>query len=112
MLLYVCSVRTTYVLESVQDFLIKLGIEPLMHLLEISTFSLNIVIVRLTKIMNRADKIGHIFKGQIISKRFFLAEDSPIKRTKTRRILVKTNSFVRFLGKSWLDKFFSKLTDL
>ena len=43
-------------LESVQDFLIKLDIKPLMHLLEISTFSLNNVIVRLTKIMNRADK--------------------------------------------------------
>ena len=43
-------------LESVQDFLIKLDIKPLMHLLEISTFSLNNVIVRLTKVMNRADK--------------------------------------------------------
>ena len=43
-------------LESVQDFLIKLGIKPLMHLVEISTLSLNNVIVRLTKIMNRADK--------------------------------------------------------
>ena len=42
--------------ETVQDFLIKLGIKPLMHLLEINTFSLNNVIVRLTKIMNRADK--------------------------------------------------------
>ena len=42
--------------ESVQDFLIKFDIKPLMHLLEISTFSLNNVIVRLTKIMNRADK--------------------------------------------------------
>ena len=41
-----------------------------------------------------------ILKGQIISKCFFLAEDSPKKRTKTRRILVKTNSFVRFLGES------------
>ena len=39
-------------------------------------------------------------KGQIISKRFFLTEDSSKKRTKTRRILVKTNSFVRFLGES------------
>ena len=39
-------------------------------------------------------------KGQIISKRFFLAEDSSKKRTKTRRILVKTNSFVRFLEES------------
>ena len=38
------------------------------------------------------------FKGQKISKRFFfLAEDSSKKRTKTRRILVKTNSFIRFL---------------
>ena len=34
-----------------------------------------------------------LVKGQIISKRFFLAEDS-------RRILVKTNSFVRFLEES------------
>ena len=43
-------------LETVEDFLIKLDIKPLMHLLEIITFSLNDVIVRLTKIMNRADK--------------------------------------------------------
>ena len=45
-----------HTLESVQDFLIKLDIKPLMRLSEISTFSLNNVIVRLTKIMNRADK--------------------------------------------------------
>ena len=44
------------ILESVQDFLIKLDMKLCMHLVEISTFSLNIVIVRLTKIMNRADK--------------------------------------------------------
>ena len=43
-------------IESVQDFLIKLGIKPLKHILEISTFSLDNVIVRLTNIMNRADK--------------------------------------------------------
>ena len=43
-------------LESVQDFLIKLDIKTLMHLLEISTFSLNNVIIRLTKIMNRVNK--------------------------------------------------------
>ena len=48
--------RADYLLESVQDLLIKLDIKPLMHLLEISTFSLNNVIVRLTKIMNRANK--------------------------------------------------------
>jgi hypothetical protein len=39
-------------------------------------------------------------KGQIISKRFFLAKDSSKKQTKTRRILVKTNSFVGFLEES------------
>ena len=49
-----CSFRGSW-LESVQDFLIKLDIKPLMHLMEISTFSLNSVIIRLTKIMNRAD---------------------------------------------------------
>ena len=44
-------------LESVQDFLIKLDIKTLMHLLKISTFSINdVIIIRLTKIMNRADK--------------------------------------------------------
>ena len=42
--------------ESVQDFLIKLDMKPRMHLVEISIFSLNLDIVRLTKIMNRGDK--------------------------------------------------------
>ena len=53
---YSIYINRTVRLESVQDFLIKLDIKPLMQLLEISTFSLNNVIVRLTKIMNRADK--------------------------------------------------------
>ena len=44
------------ILDTFQDFLIKLDIKPLIHLLEISIFSLNNVILRLTKIMNRADK--------------------------------------------------------
>ena len=39
-------------------------------------------------------------EGQIILKRFFLAEDSSKIRTKTRRILVKSNSFVHFLEDS------------
>jgi hypothetical protein len=40
--------------ETVQDFLIKLGIKPRisMHVLEMCIFSLNHVIVRPTKIMN------------------------------------------------------------
>ena len=43
-------------LESFQDFLIQLDMKPRMHLVEISIFSLNLVMVRLTKIMNRSDK--------------------------------------------------------
>ena len=42
--------------ENFQDFLIKLDIKPLMHLLKISIFSLNKDIVRLTKIMNNLVK--------------------------------------------------------
>ena len=45
-----------YIVDTVQDFLIKLGIKPRMHQWEISIFSLNNVIVRPTKIMNRANK--------------------------------------------------------
>ena len=37
------------ILESVQDFLIKLDMKPCMHLVETSIFSLNHVIVRLPK---------------------------------------------------------------
>ena len=51
-------------LETIQDFLIKLGINPRLHVLEISIFSLNNVIVRPTKIMDRADKNWAHFKKQ------------------------------------------------
>ena len=40
-----------WTVESVQDFLIKLDMKPCMYLVEISIYSLNHVIVRLTKIM-------------------------------------------------------------
>ena len=53
---YMFNVRITYAIESVQDFLIKLDMKPCMHIVEISIFSVNLVFVRLTKIMNRADK--------------------------------------------------------
>ena len=48
--------RTLCGLESVQDFLIKLDMKQCMHFVEISIFSLNLVIVILTKIMNRVNK--------------------------------------------------------
>ena len=38
--IYCCSKDTDYRLETVQDFLFKLDIKPLMHLLEISTYLL------------------------------------------------------------------------
>ena len=41
-----------YNLDTLQDFLIKLGIKPRMHLLERDIFSLYRVIVKPTKIMN------------------------------------------------------------
>ena len=44
------------VLETVQDFLIKLGIKPVMHLLEVHIFSLNYDIIRLAKIMDNLVK--------------------------------------------------------
>ena len=53
-------------LETVQDFLIELGIKPLMHLLEISIFSLNNDIVRLTKIMNNLVKDLKILSFKVI----------------------------------------------
>ena len=60
--LYALQTRLVQGLESVQDFLIMLDMKPCMHLVEISIFSLNYVIVRLTKIMNRADKNWAQFK--------------------------------------------------
>ena len=49
-------------LVTVTDFLIKLGMKPHMHLVEISIFSLNNVTVRPTKIMNRLDNNWAGFK--------------------------------------------------
>ena len=54
--------------ETVQDFLIKLGIKPLMHQLEISIFSLYNDLVRLTKIMNNLGKDLKILSFKVILK--------------------------------------------
>ena len=61
-------------LESVQDFLIKLDIKPLMHLLEISFFSLNNDLVRLAKIMNNLVKDLKILSFKVIFKCLKLVE--------------------------------------
>ena len=43
--------------DTVQHFLIKLGIKPPLHILKISIFSLNHVIIRPTKILNNLLKV-------------------------------------------------------
>ena len=61
-------------LETVQDFLIKLDIKPLMHLLKISIFSLNKDIVRLPKIMNNLIKDCKIRTFKVIFQCLKLVE--------------------------------------
>ena len=65
-----------YRLDTVQDFLIKLGIKPCVHTLKISIFSLNHVILRPSKIMNNLLKDSKIrtfkviFQHQKLTKSF------------------------------------------
>ena len=77
-------IRVTCMIEKVQDFLIKLDIKPCMHLEEISIFSLNHVIVRLTKIYEQPPQTSQnsyfqshfsVLKiGRIFPKKFFYEE--------------------------------------
>ena len=53
-------------LECVQDFLIKLDMKPCMHLVEISIFSLNHVIMRPIKILNNILKVCKICTFEVI----------------------------------------------
>ena len=57
-----------HTLDTVQDFLIMLGIKLLLHLLKISIFSLNHVILRPTKIMNNLLKDCKICTFKVISQ--------------------------------------------
>jgi hypothetical protein len=65
-----------YEVESVQDFLIKLDIKPLMHLLEMSTFSLNNDLIRLTEFQSHfsVSKIGWISPKKISLKNIWLGD--------------------------------------
>ena len=64
----------------VQDFLIKLDIKPLMHLLKTSIFSLNNDLVKLTKIMNNLVKDLKILSFKVIFQCLKLAESFQKKR--------------------------------
>ena len=69
-------------LKTVQDFLIKLGIKPLMQLLEISIYSLNNDLVRLTKIMNNLVKDLKILSFKVIFQGLKLVESFQKKSVK------------------------------
>ena len=80
------------VLDTVQDFLIKLGIIPCMHLWKISIFSLKNVIISPTKIMNGANnnwarvQKTKYFKNQSFQIISLLNVD--LHRKKIRKILL------------------------
>ena len=61
-----CCINSLCVLDTVQDFFIMLGIKPCLHILKISIFSLNHIIVRPTKIMNNLLKVCKICTFKII----------------------------------------------
>ena len=65
-------------IETVQDFLIKLDIKPLINLLKISIFSLNNDILRLTKIMNNLVKGCKIRTFKVIFQCLKLVESFQI----------------------------------
>ena len=53
-------------LDTVTDFLIKLGIKPCMHLLEIGIFSLNDVIARGTNYEQSQQKLGTFLENKVL----------------------------------------------
>ena len=58
--------KNLWPIKTVQEFLIKLDIKPLMHLLEISIFSLNNDFLRFTIIMNNLVKDLKILSFKVI----------------------------------------------
>ena len=62
------------VVETIQDFLIKLDIKPLVHLLKISIFSQKNDLVRLIKIMNNLFKDLKILSFKVIFQCLKLVE--------------------------------------
>ena len=101
-------------LDTIQKFLIKLDIKPLLHLLEISIFSLNNDLIRLTKIMNNLVKDLKILSFKIIfqylklvksfQKKIHATKVTKISKNKRRKYgMIKTllsNLRIRL----WLEK--------
>ena len=91
--------------ETVQDLLIKLDIKPLMHLLEISIFSLNNDLVRLTKIMNNLVKDLKILSFKVIFLCLKLVES--FQKNIFEEYLIRRPTYINeiFL-KHWFLKYF------
>ena len=91
--------------ESVQDFLIKLDIKPLMHLLEKSIFSLNNHLVRLTKIMNNLVKDLKIRSFKVIFQYLKLVES--FQKKICEEYLIRRPTYINeIFWKLWFLKYF------
>ena len=64
--------RLAWALDTFQDILIMLGIKPHLHILKISVFTLNNLILRLTKNMEKSwQKLGTFFVNEVLKKSKF-----------------------------------------
>ena len=86
-------------------FLIKLDIKPLMHLLEISIFSPNNDLVRLTKIMNNRFKDLEILSFKVIFQCLKLVES--FQKKFCEEYLIRRPTFINeIFWKLWFLKYF------
>ena len=92
-------------LETVQDFFNKLDIKPLMHLLEISIFSLNNDLVRLTKIKNNLVKDLKILIFKVIFQCLKLVES--FQKKFCEEYLIRRPTYINeIFWKLWFLKYF------
>jgi hypothetical protein len=70
---------TVRLIDTIQDFSIKLGIKLRLHVLKISIFSINHVIVRPTKIMNNLLKVCKICTFKVIFRHLNLSDFFSVK---------------------------------
>ena len=92
--------------ETVQDFLIKLGIKPLMHQLEISIFSLYNDLVRLAKIMNNLVKVLNILSFKVIFSVPKIGRIFPKKNVCEEYLIRRPTYINEFFWKPWFLKYF------
>ena len=97
--------KLTLTVETVQDFLIKLDVKPLVHLLKISIFSLNNDVLRLPKIMNNHVKDCKIRTFKVIFHCLKLVESFQNKICE--EYLIRRPTYInKFFWKLWYLKYF------